>query len=37
MKVFLATDHAGFDLKEEIKKYLQSLNYQVEDCGRVFN
>jgi ribose 5-phosphate isomerase B len=33
MKVFLATDHAGFNLKEEIKQYLQSLNYQVEDCG----
>jgi ribose 5-phosphate isomerase B len=33
MKVYLATDHAGFQLKEEIKKYLQEQNYQVEDFG----
>jgi ribose 5-phosphate isomerase B len=33
MKVYLATDHAGFKLKEEIRKYLQDLNYVVEDCG----
>lgn len=33
MKVFLATDHAGFNLKEEIKQYLHSLNYEVVDCG----
>ena len=32
MKVFLATDHAGFNLKEEIKQYLHSLNYEVVDC-----
>jgi ribose 5-phosphate isomerase B len=33
MKIYLATDHAGFALKEEIKKYLQEQNYQVEDLG----
>jgi ribose 5-phosphate isomerase B len=33
MKVFLATDHAGFKLKEEIKKYLQDGKYEVVDCG----
>ena len=33
MKIYLATDHAGFQLKEEIKKYLLEQNYQVEDCG----
>lgn len=33
MKIYLATDHAGFDLKEQIKKYLLNKNYQVEDCG----
>jgi ribose 5-phosphate isomerase B len=33
MKIFLATDHAGFDLKENIKGYLLSKGYQVEDCG----
>lgn len=33
MKIYLATDHAGFELKEEIKAYLQDHNYEVEDCG----
>lgn len=33
MKVFLATDHAGFDFKEKIKNYLQGNSYEVEDCG----
>lgn len=33
MKIYLATDHAGFNLKEEVKKYLLSLSYSVEDCG----
>ncbi len=33
MKVYLATDHAGFSLKEEIKKYLIAQNFEVEDCG----
>jgi ribose 5-phosphate isomerase B len=33
MKVFLATDHAGFDLKEQIKQFLINKQYQVEDCG----
>jgi ribose 5-phosphate isomerase B len=32
MKIYLATDHAGFQLKEEIKNYL-SKNYEVLDCG----
>ena len=33
LKVFLAADHAGFELKEHIKKYLQKNGYNVEDCG----
>lgn len=33
MKVFLATDHAGFELKEEIKKFLEKKDCLVEDCG----
>ena len=32
MKVYLATDHAGFALKEKIKDYLAK-NYEVVDCG----
>ena len=33
MKVFLAADHAGFELKEEVKKFLIDQGYEVEDCG----
>ncbi len=33
MKIYLATDHAGFSLKEEIKKFLIDQSYEVEDCG----
>ena len=33
MKIFLATDHAGFKLKEFIKSHLNALNHEVEDCG----
>lgn len=33
MKVYLASDHAGFKLKEKVKEYLLSQNYEVQDCG----
>lgn len=33
MKVFLGADHAGFDLKEHVKKFLQENKYDVVDCG----
>lgn len=33
MKVYLATDHAGFEFKEKIKAFLQKKEYEVEDCG----
>jgi len=33
MKVYLATDHAGFEFKENIKAFLQEKGYEVEDCG----
>ena len=32
-KIFLGADHAGFNLKEEVKKYLLDLGYDVEDLG----
>ena len=32
-KVYLATDHAGFEYKEEIKSYLEEHNHEVYDCG----
>lgn len=33
MKVFLGTDHAGFELKGKVKAYLQKEGYDVVDCG----
>ena len=33
IKILLACDHAGFNLKEFLKKELQELGYEVEDCG----
>ncbi len=33
MKIYLGTDHAGFELKEHIKKFLIDNKYIVEDCG----
>ena len=32
-KIILGTDHAGFELKEEIKKFLVKQGYKVEDKG----
>ena len=35
MKIYLASDHAGLDLKNKIKEYLTQ-NYEVEDKGDFF-
>ncbi len=32
-KILLATDHAGFELKEKLKTYLVNNGYDVEDMG----
>ncbi|MEX0616378.1 MAG: RpiB/LacA/LacB family sugar-phosphate isomerase [Candidatus Woykebacteria bacterium] len=31
--IYLASDHAGFELKEKVKKSLQDSGFNVEDCG----
>lgn len=33
MKVYLGADHGGYQLKEDLKKYIEELEYQVEDLG----
>lgn len=31
--IYLAADHAGFELKEKVKEFLQKEGYQVKDFG----
>ena len=31
--IYIASDHAGFELKNQIVEYLNSQNLEVEDCG----
>jgi ribose 5-phosphate isomerase B len=34
MKIYIATDHAGFDIKNQLVAYLRDeLGHDVEDCG----
>lgn len=33
MKVYLATDHTGLELKNKVVEFLKKENYDVEDCG----
>ncbi len=32
-KIYLSSDHAGYDLKDKIKKYLEDQKYEVIDLG----
>ena len=32
-KIAVGSDHAGFNLKNTIKKYLEENGYEVKDCG----
>lgn len=33
MKIAIGSDHAGFEVKEQIKKQLQEMNLEVKDLG----
>lgn len=33
MKIYFASDHAGFEMKGELLEFVKSLGYEVEDCG----
>ena len=33
MNIIIGSDHAGFDLKEQIKKFLFEKGYSVKDVG----
>lgn len=33
MKIAIGADHAGFEIKEKIKKQLEEMNLEVEDLG----
>lgn len=36
MKVHIGTDHAGFEMKEQLKPFIKSLGYEVIDHGAFF-
>ena len=33
MRVYIGSDHAGFELKSKLAEHLPSLGYEVVDCG----
>ena len=37
MKIALASDHAGFELKEELARYLRERGDEIADCGAFSN
>src|ERR1043166_704964 len=37
MKVYFATDHGGFELKNKLVEYVSGLGYEAVDCGAFEN
>ena len=33
MKIYFASDHAGFEMKNALIEYVKKLGYETEDCG----
>ncbi len=33
MKIFFASDHAGFEMKSSLIEFVKELGFEVEDCG----
>ncbi len=33
MKIYMGTDHVGYELKEKLKVYLSELGHEIEDMG----
>lgn len=33
MKIYIGSDHAGFELKEKLKIFIKELGYEIEDKG----
>lgn len=33
MRIYLASDHAGFELKEEVMSFLSERGHEIYDCG----
>ena len=33
MRIYFASDHAGFEMKNSMKEFVGGLHYEVEDCG----
>src|SRR3989344_9563996 len=33
MKIYIGADHRGFELKEQLKNWLEQMGHHVEDCG----